>query len=295
MSDQESGTRAFSCPVCGSEDFRRRFVKHGFEVHRCVSCGLGVTRGVSGLDILRLYDESYFHGDRPDGYQSYTASENVLRKEFRNVLADLRKYCPGHGRLLEIGSAYGFFLAEAQNDFDCVGWEVSAPAVAWCRKRGLDVRLGPADENAFEEFAAEDKGSFDVVVMLDALEHLRHPERTLAAIGLILREGGILMISTGDWDSLPARAMGARWRLMTPPQHLFFFSQRTLRMLLERQGFRLVHTSRPWKLVPIGLIFYQALRGGRLQHLVPRALNKLSVPLNLFDTVRVIARKALAV
>jgi hypothetical protein len=129
--------------------------------------------------------------------------------------------------------------------------------------------------------------------MLDVLEHLRHPERTLAAARLILRKGGILMVSTGDWESLPARAMGVRWRLMTPPQHLFFFSQRTLRMLLERQGFRLVHTRRPWKLVPVGLVFYQALRGGRLQHFVPKWLNKLSVPLNLFDTVRVIARKDL--
>ena len=107
----------------------------------------------------------------------------------------------------------------------------------------------------------------------------------------MLAPDGLLMISTGDWDSLLARAMGKRWRLMTPPQHLFFFSPETLGALLERHGFQVVDCMKPWKMVPLGLAVYQV--GNRLRIRLPslERLNTLGVPVNLFDTFRMIARK----
>ena len=77
---------------------------------------------------------------------------------------------------------------------------------------------------------------------------------------------------------------------MTPPQHLFYFSRATLRALLERLGFAVVRCDRPWKYVPLGLAAYQV--GSRLgMRLKPLESIRLGVPVNLFDTVRVVARK----
>src|SRR5262249_6780031 len=138
---------------------------------------------------------------------------------------------------------------------------------------------------------AESRGPFDVAVMLDCIEHLSDPAAMVADVGRMLTPGGLLLITTGDWGSWLARALGPRPRLMTPPQHLFYFSRATLPALLERLGFTVVRCDRPWKFVPLGLAAYQV--GSRLGVRL-RALESipLGLPVNLFDTIRVLARKA---
>jgi 2-polyprenyl-3-methyl-5-hydroxy-6-metoxy-1,4-benzoquinol methylase len=127
--------------------------------------------------------------------------------------------------------------------------------------------------------------------MLDVIEHLPDPEEILRLIYRHLNPCGHVLITTGDWDSGLSRIMKSNWRLMTPPQHLFFFSKRTLSMILTRIGFRVVKNSHPWKLVPLNLVLFQM---ARLAGSTPRAwgpLNVVALPLNLMDAVQVIATK----
>ena len=99
------------------------------------------------------------------------------------------------------------------------------------------------------------------------------------------------MISTGDWESIIARVLKKHWRLITPPQHLFYFSRRTMTSLLEKIGFRVIYCARPWKSVPLGLATYQFGNRMGLRLSMLESLNWLAVPVNLFDTIHVIARK----
>jgi SAM-dependent methyltransferase len=190
------------------------------------------------------------------------------------------------GRLLELGCAYGFFLSEAQRTFEAQGIEISTDAVAYCRSQGLNVEQGELTKDFIHKHAR-----FDAAVMLDVIEHLPDPEQTLRRLHQLLTPGGHIIITTGDWDSLLSRAMGASWRLMTPPQHLFFFSRKTLRMLLERIGFEVLEIRRPWKIVPMSLIAYQLQRIVGLSPKRSTALPNIGIPVNLFDAVSVIARK----
>jgi 2-polyprenyl-3-methyl-5-hydroxy-6-metoxy-1,4-benzoquinol methylase len=206
--------------------------------------------------------------------------------EFRRALSHLRRYGPKEGRLLEVGCAYGFFLLEAQRYFQCTGIEVSEAATNFCRSRGLDVHLGIADESSLQN-----RGQFDAVVMLDVIEHLANPVETLSLLFHALNENGSIMIATGNLDSFLARLMGKRWRLMTPPQHLFYFSRRTLTALLEKIGFHVIHCTMPWKIVPLGLAVYQLSHRIGLRVPLIKPLSSVGVPINLFDTVRLVARK----
>ena len=259
--------------------------KWGYPILRCDRCGVGWTYVGNEFDATSLYNRSYFEGGQKDGYADYLRSESVLRIEFRRALAQLRRHGTKGGRLLEVGCAYGFFLLEAQRYFECSGIEISDDATKFCRSRGLDVRFGTVTEDLITQ------GPFDAVVMLDCVEHLVNPGETLAILWHALSKRGSLMISTGDWASFLACVMGRRWRLMTPPQHLFFFSRRTLTSLLAKTGFRVVHYARPWKIVPLGLIAYQL--GSRLRFRLPslELLNSVGIPVNLFDAVRLVARK----
>jgi len=275
------------CAVCGvPTPHRKVWEKVGYPILACIRCGLGSTHVDPGFDPAKIYDDGYFSGGQTDGYADYLGSEPVLRREFRRVLVDLRKCGSKGGKLLELGCAYGFFLSEARADFDCLGVEMAPSAVAFARSRGLDVIEGSLREDILTE-----RGPFDAVAMLDCIEHLKAPDETVGLLARGLRPGGHIVITTGDWDSALARITKANWRLMTPPQHLFFFSKKTLAALLERNGFEVLSVSSPWKLVPIGLALYQVTSRADLKVRVPAWLGRVGVPVNLFDTVRVIARK----
>jgi hypothetical protein len=130
--------------------------------------------------------------------------------------------------------------------------------------------------------------------MLDVIEHLREPDETVRLLTEALAPNGLLVITTGDWCSLLSRVMGRHWRLMTPPQHLYFFSRRNLPMLVERNGCRVLECRRPWKTVPVGLAAFQVLSRMGLRLPLPRFLDRVGVPVNLFDAVQLVARKEAA-
>lgn len=257
------------CHCCGDAT-EHLYTVRGFSIGRCVSCGHGQVLDPPS-DPTAIYGEGYFEGGMDDGYAAYGATEPVLRREFRRTLARLRKFVPD-GRLVEIGCAYGVFLDLARTHFEVTGVEVSESAASRARERGLRVH---ASIDALE-------GTFDAAVMLDVIEHLGDPGAILSTLRSRVKSG--LVITTGDFSSVLARAMRSKWRLMTPPQHLHFFTKRSLAKLLERTGWRALEMTRPMKLVPLKLAIYQL---GLPAERIPASFG---VPVNLFDTVRVIAR-----
>jgi len=276
-----------TCNICSSHSFRQLFTKRGFEILKCAGCNIVFTNIPRELDLLSIYDESYFQGGQSDGYGDYLGTEAVLRREFKSSLQQIRQLTNFQSglRLLELGSAYGFFLDEAAKYFECTGIEVSKPAAEYSRQRGHRVLNEPLSEATLPAI-----GKVDVVSMFDVVEHLPDPVATFKLLDRCLNTGGVIMLTTGDIESINARLFGKHWRLMTPPQHTYFFSRQTLRSIFERMNYKIEVVKRPWKVVPLSLAFYQL--GSRLGFRL-RPLEKLNVfvPVNLGDTVLIAARK----
>ncbi|MEA2990022.1 MAG: hypothetical protein QOG83_2733 [Alphaproteobacteria bacterium] len=274
-----------SCPACGqATEHRFLFSKHGCDIQRCAECGLGRAQA-SGFDPGAYYTDDYFSGGHADGYADYRGAEPVLRREFAHTVDFLRRFKAG-GRLLDVGCAYGFFLEEAKRHFEVAGIEIAQDAAADCRKRGLRVLTGVADEETLAQL-----GMMDVIVLLDVIEHLPTPRDTLALCARHLRPEGILMITTGDFASLYARLAGAGWRLMTPPQHLWYFTRESVQRMGQALGLRLESFDHPWKIVPVSLMAYQVGRMIGIRSAGTGSASRLGLPVNLFDAMRVVLRK----
>jgi SAM-dependent methyltransferase len=274
------------CPACGAVTAHAlRFRIEGCTILACRQCGLGRTE-TSGFDPASYYTGEYFSGGHRDGYADYVGAEPVLRREFAHSVAFVRRFRPG-GRLLEVGCAYGFFLQEARPYFEVHGIELAADAVAHARRAGLDVHHGIADEDSLRQV-----GPVDVIALFDVIEHLPDPRGTLALCERWLNPGGIMVITTGDFGALVARLAGARWRLMTPPQHLWFFTVPSMRALSSGLGLSLAHVDHPWKIVPVSLILFQLQRMLGLRPAPGATASRIGVPVNLFDALRVVLRKA---
>jgi hypothetical protein len=105
-----------------------------------------------------------------------------------------------------------------------------------------------------------------------------------------LNPGGIIVITTGDFGSPLARLLGRHWRLMTPPQHLWFFTRESFAKIASSLGLVLEHVDHPFKIVPLSLVLFQ-LR--RMLHLAStaRPAPTIGLPVNLFDAMRAVLRK----
>jgi SAM-dependent methyltransferase len=201
-------------------------------LRRCVECGFVTADLEVSPEVLRgLYTSEYFAGAE---YRDYVAERPLLEKHFRRRLKTLLCHIPdaNNRRLFEIGSAYGFFLAQARQHFKSVaGIDLSTDAVAYAVN---ELKL-PAVAGDFLDHPLDHP--LDVVCMWDTIEHLQHPDLYLERISAHTTPGGVIAITTGDIGSAIARLRGAQWRQIHPPTHLHYFSNATLTRLLHRCGF----------------------------------------------------------
>lgn len=275
-----------ACIACDSTAVPSQIFKvAGHNVVACSICGLGRTEVGTDFDPSGIYNETYFQGGQDDGYSDYKGSSEYLSLEFRHVLREMAEEGVSQGKLLEFGCAYGFFLDEAKKYFEVAGAELAEAAVLECRSRGLDV------VRQIDDAFLQKNGPFNAVVMLDVIEHLSEPQAVLQTVHNNMAPGAMLILSTGDFGALSARLMGSRWRLMTPPQHLWFFTVESMTRLLEAHGFKLVRISHPSKRVPMSLILYQLARYFGAQKWLRGRQIPGSLPVNLFDAMRVFAVK----
>lgn len=278
-------TVQLACAACARTTLHRKlYAKNSHDILQCSQCGLGRTEAGS-FDVRSYYTEDYFSGARRDGYADYRGSEPILRREFARTVRFIRRF-RNSGRLLEIGCAYGFFLQEASRFYEATGIEIADAAVAFCRGRGLSVTNGVADDATLAQL-----GMLDVIVLLDVIEHLPDPQSTLTLCRQHLNPGGVIVITTGDFASLYARMAGPRWRLMTPPQHLWFFTPESIQRLSHSLGLAMEVCDHPWKLVPLALIEFQMRRLlGANRYPASDFANHIGLPVNLFDAMRCVLR-----
>jgi SAM-dependent methyltransferase len=139
---------------------------------------------------------------------------------------------PG-GRLLEVGSGAGFYLAEMKKlGWQVAGIEISSQACLAAREAyGLDIHCGTLADAPFPE------GTFDVVAMFETLEHLPDPIAALRRAHALTARGGVLIGSVPNYRALYARWFGPAYFPLELPRHLFHFSAASLRRTLSAAGY----------------------------------------------------------
>jgi SAM-dependent methyltransferase len=181
--------------------------------------------------------ESSWRGDGEEGFD----------RKIRDLVL---RYCSA-GSVLDIGSSRGnFLIAMSAAGFTPFGVEPSEQNSEFARM----VNRIPTFTGSIEDFVTvAPRRGFDVVTMLNVLEHLRNPREVLLGVRNLMSEHGIVAVVVPDARLHAAvgefrRKLGVRDAFLMdrekhplvgfdPPQHLCSFEPRTIRLLLERCGF----------------------------------------------------------
>jgi 2-polyprenyl-3-methyl-5-hydroxy-6-metoxy-1,4-benzoquinol methylase len=295
------------CDLCGFDRYQVRFpstLMDGEEVslsaYRCTSNGYGQHHTiVECLNCGLVYANPRF--DSGEMLAKYEAVEDPLYVEeregrvltFERHLRPLEKIAPpGDGRrLLDVGCHVGVFVEiAARHGWDAWGVEPSHWAAVQAQQAGLQVVEGTMDTAGFDD------AFFDVITLWDVIEHLEQPSAEVSQAFRLLKPGGMLVAHTMDLDSLFARLMGRRWPWLME-MHLYYFTRRTLALLMEKAGFDVLGVKPQGRYLRLG---YLATRIAAFSQLLGRAagwlfgrlgLGEHAIPINLGDLVTIYARK----
>lgn len=275
------------CIVCGNP--AAEFEPYWGVLRKCRHCGHCVADlDVETLDLGSLYNETYFSGG---DYADYLRDRAVFEKHFSERLGEVRRSSPGKD-LVEVGCGYGFFLSVASRYFRATGYDIAEGPVRYARDvLGVDARC--------EDFvtAPVASASADVIVIWDTIEHLARPDLVVAKASQVLKPGGMLFLTTGDIGSILARMRKRRWRLVTLPSHLHYFTKKTLSRLLSNAGLvpvsaKYVGVRRSLRQVAYRLFaFGRQRRSGLYERIADSRIGELSFRLNMFDIFLMAARK----
>jgi len=304
------------CNLCGADDTVVRYpctisghaTSQDWSAYACTHDGYGRHHTIVQCRRCGLVYASP-RLDEHDIVDTYEAVEDPLYLEeregrvltFQHHLSPMERIVgPPDGRpLLDVGCYTGVFVEiAARHGWNAWGLEPSRWAVEQAQARGLHVVQGTLDTAELPE------AHFDVVTMWDVIEHLADPLGALARVRRLLqspepaegRPGGGVVVHTIDIESLFARVMGARWPWLME-MHLYYFSRRTLRAMLEKCGFQIISDRPQGRYLRLGYLMNRMgalmpLAGRPAEWLITRlGLRGVAVPISLGDLFTVYARK----
>lgn len=194
-----------------------------------------------------LFEEGYYDSvqsqafkDRLDKYENDPSVK--IYERYLQVLEDKLGVHPG--QVLDVGSAFGTFLKVASNR----GWvphgvEYSEFSSSTARDHwGFEIFNGDITQSPYVE------QQFDLVTYWDVIEHVIDPRANLEKAHELLKEGGLLLITTDNYRSLLSALASLSYKLTLGklkyavekfyiPHNTYYFTPENFKTLLRDTGF----------------------------------------------------------
>jgi SAM-dependent methyltransferase len=245
-SSEKEGT--IPCPICGIRDEKvcKERVNGVYRIVKCRQCGLTYANPMPVEDSRESYHEVYDGWDYHDIFRKEPeAALGMAKREMRLQTAFWRSYRvlgARPGSFLDVGCGAGHILAAAKEEgWEAVGLEIDEEAFEETAKLwGLDIRPVFLADAGFAE------NHFDWVRARYVFEHLPRPSSLIRDMLRVLKPGGILTIDVPNQQGFSSRlrilrgkeqGLGQIYGYLDPPIHVVGYSPKTMKLLLEKNGF----------------------------------------------------------
>lgn len=228
------------CALCSSSRFKtiRTELRDGntkYKVSRCANCDhIQLLPRPTDVESKEFYDQNLQDKGRGKKIDPEELRVNSRYDTERHVCL-IEKLCPSKDcRVLDIGTGYGFFLAElSRRGFTRVmGIEISE------ERRAMARRLCSAPVIDYDiNDPKEDIGRFEIITLFHVLEHVAEPSDFLRRTGELLSPGGVLVAEVPNVDEMLLETCQAYNDFYWIRAHVHYFSRKTLLDCFSRAGF----------------------------------------------------------
>lgn len=284
------------CPVCGKMPSQPDEVISRNETRtyrRCSICGMVYMAFTTIED--KEYKKAYFFEDYKKQYgKTYEEDFDSIKAQGMRRVSIIKTLSVVNGfrgekTLLDIGCAYGPFLAAAQeNNFNPFGTDISDDAVTYVQQKlkyPAVCSAFPAIDTA-EEFSI---AQFDVVTMWYVIEHFKDLGSVLRKVSSLVRKGGIFAFSTPSGEGISAVSDKDHFYEISPTDHYTIWEPSRAGTILKLFGFkieRIVSTGHHPERFP-----YIKKTGAQPGSLKWNLIDAMSHARGLGDTVEIYCRK----
>lgn len=212
---------AVRCQVCLHTHVARKVKKTYI---RCMACDtFQSSEKLKEEELFDFYSDYYALNQDSVPLAVRNRLKETVHK-FSSFRSELNAICDvgfGSGTLLEVAEELGW---------NCYGTEASKAAIQLTSQKFWKLHLGDLTSSNFGT-------QFDVVTLVETLEHVTNPEQILREIQSALRPGGIVYGTTPNGLALNFRLLQYQWSVFSSPEHQNILNRYSLKTLLSRLGF----------------------------------------------------------
>lgn len=224
------------CNICGSGRNTQLHKLGRQNLVRCLNCGLQYLNK-QRTDFENLYNEDYFFKSESNNanYFSYDDQESkILKANFSFAYDYINKNYSSKEkyRLLDIGAGFGYFIKNLNNKH-CETVEISKIGARKIRANGIKVY-----EGNFLDIKIAKK--FDIITSFDVIEHQIFLDKYLKKINSLLKNGGVFIFTTPDYNTILTKIFGKRSPTIQPLYHNYYFNKNWLKNKLPSFGLELI-------------------------------------------------------
>ena len=232
-----------NCPLCASENVslhtRAKDEEYAttpdvFDYFHCPACHILFVYPMLGDQLGLIYPPNYYAFDNPGESLVQRVKRKLDLRIFRKLVARFPKDQPLN--ILDVGGGDGSLLDIFNHVDHKIGatWVVDLDDSAQekARAKGHQFHLGPIEEFTYD-------GKFDVVLMLNLIEHVSHPRDVLRQTKMLLGKNGTILIKTPNFDALDARLFkNNHWGGLHTPRHFVLFTPESFTRLANETGLK---------------------------------------------------------
>lgn len=231
-----------NCPICAEKNVKewnknidKEYCtsKEEYSYYKCNSC---VTIFIDPMPIEKLnqiYPANYYSFS--DGKKGLVVKlkEYLDQRIFKKILGSIKSE---KINILDIGGGSGWLLDSIKKIDTRVSLtqvvDIDSQAKDLAEKKGHQYFCGP-----IESFETNEK--FDLVLMLNLVEHISNPLKTLQKIEQILNKGGVVLIKTPNVESWDAELFkDSYWGGLHCPRHWVLFSKQSFNRVVEQTNLK---------------------------------------------------------
>lgn len=232
------------CPVCKTpgkhwcttQDWEYRSTPDQYNYFKCPSCGTLFLEELKENSLLSIYPPHYY------SFSQKTASKLFKLKDWldtRFYKSLLRKIPTQKLSVLDVGGGTGQVLDIVKAADGRISYteiiDIDKAAQKRAEEKGHVYTCA-----LIETYDTEKK--FDVILLLNIIEHVANPVQLIEKAGNMLSNNGIIIIKTPNANSIDARLFRNNyWGGLHCPRHWVIFTKDSLKLGLAKQDLK-IHT-----------------------------------------------------